>query len=43
MKYKPAVETSTNKRKVAARRIRRLVTVRTEKITMIAAKRKNMN
>jgi hypothetical protein len=36
------VETSTNRRNVAARNIRRLVTVRMEKTTIIAEKIKNM-
>jgi hypothetical protein len=42
MKYKPDVDTSTNSRKTAALRILRLVTVRMEKTTIIAAKRTNI-
>jgi hypothetical protein len=43
MKYKPAVETRTNSKNVAARKIRRLVTVSMENTTMMAENTKNMN
>jgi hypothetical protein len=42
MKYKPAVETRTNRRKTAALSILRLVTVRIEKTMIMTEKRTNI-